>query len=69
MIGDWIGITSSKVEQVANSVVEIGNRTVGGTNLIKNTSNQLQHLERSNWHIFASIEKLKADNVDNESEE
>lgn len=27
---------------------------VGGTNLIKNTSNQLQHLERNDWHIMIS---------------
>ena len=32
----------------------VDNLQVGGTNLIKNTSNKLQHIESTHWHEFAS---------------
>ena len=58
---------SEQIKLSANKTEEIGNKLdnlqVGGTNLIKNTSNKLQHLERSDWLALAAINNTRNFNL------
>lgn len=55
-----VGEISKKVNDTNG---RIDNLQVGGTNLIRNTSNQLQHLERNDWHIMISNANTKDFNL------
>ena len=47
---EQIKLSATKTEEIGN---KLDNLQVGGTNLIRNTSNQLQHIERSDWLSLA----------------
>ena len=49
---EQIKLSATKTEEIGN---RLDNLQVGGTNLIKNTSSQLQHVQPTTWHEFASI--------------
>lgn len=48
---------------VKSTQSKLDNLQVGGTNLIRNTSNQLQHIERNDWHIMISNTNTKDFNL------
>lgn len=60
-------VTTTVRKEVTTEITNVNNKVdnlqVGSTNLIKNTSNKLQHLERSDWFALADKSNTKNFNL------